>query len=169
MKAKIKDFSVSYDKTQNLTLALSEDFRHRYDELKDRELNVEIKIYRKKRSLNANALCWELCTKIANKLRTSKEEVYFEELKRYGQSEMISVKSGIDVKGYIKYFEEAGNGKINGREFTHYRVYKGSSEYDTEEMSIFLDGIISDCKDLNIPVFSRSEIELIKSRWGDFS
>ena len=42
----------------------------------DREQLFEIKPYKKKRSLNANSYCWVLLQKLADKLHTTKEELY---------------------------------------------------------------------------------------------
>ena len=166
-KAKIKDFSVSFgNKKQKLLLEIDGDFSGIYDEWKDLDLKITINKHSEHRSLDANALCWKLCTEIANVLRTSKDEIYIELLKRYGQSDIMSVRSDVNVKPYFKYFEEAGQGKVNGKLFTHYKVFKGSSEYDTREMSILLDGIVSEAKELNIPILTKSELELMKSEWG---
>lgn len=128
--------------------------------------NYEIERKRKKRSLNANALCWKLCTEIANVLRADKDSIYIDMLKRYGQSDLITMLSIVDPKSYFKYFEECGKGNSKGREYTHYKVYKGSSEYDTREMSIFLDGIISEAKALDIEVISEREKSLLLEEWG---
>lgn len=117
----------------------------------------EIKEYHPKRSLNANAYAWALIGQIADVLRKSKEEVYFEMLKAYGQSEFVSVRSDIDVKGYFKYYEEYGKGHVEGREFTHYKVYKGSSEFDSREMAILLDGIIQEAKAQGIETITPAE------------
>lgn len=54
---------------------------------------------------------------------------------------------------------------LDGKDFTHYKVFKGSSEYDTREMSIFLDGIVSEAESLGIPVLSDSELALLKEEW----
>ena len=128
--------------------------------------NYEIERKRKKRSNDANALCWKLCTEIANVLRADKESIYVDMLKKYGQSDIVSVLSTVDVKGYFKYFDEFGKGTVNGKEFTHYKVYKGSSEYDIKEMSILIDGIIDEAKALDIEVISESERALLLSEWG---
>lgn len=138
-----------------------------YDELHDCEkLSIKIDKYREKRSLNANALCWKVCTEIANVLRSDKDSVYLEMLKRYGQSEIVSVLSTVDVSGYFKYYDTFGTGYVKGKKFTHYKIYKGSSEYDTREMSILLDGIIDEAKGMGIDVMSESELALIKNEWG---
>ena len=167
MQGRIADLNVSiFNSKQRLTLELDGDFRMQFDELKDKPLEITIKPFRKKRSLNANALCWKLCTEIANILRTDKESVYLTMLRRYGQSDIVSVLKGVDVKPYFKYFEEAGEGKINGKVFTHYKVFQGSSEYDTRYMSIFLDGIVSEAKEMGIPVLTERELSLMKEEWG---
>ena len=46
---------------------------------------------KKKRSLNSNSYAWTLITQIADKLRSSKEEVYLQMLKRYGPSSVVSI------------------------------------------------------------------------------
>lgn len=126
----------------------------------------EITRCRKKRSTDANALCWKLCTEIANVLRVDKDSIYIDMLKKYGQSDVVSVLSTVDVKGYFKYFDEFGKGYVKDKEFTHYKVYKGSSEYDTREMSILLDGIIDEAKSLDIEVISEREKTLLLQEWG---
>lgn len=128
-------------------------------EQKDLEKKFEIKQYRQKRSLNANAYCWALIGEIADSLRLSKEAVYLNMLRDYGQSEIISVRADININGYFKYFEKFGTGTVNGREFTHYKVYKGSSEYDTREMSIFIDGVVAEAKNLGIQTLTELQLQ----------
>jgi len=129
--------------------------------------NYEIERKRKKRSTDANAFCWKLCTEIANVLRADKDSIYVDMLKKYGQSDVVSVLSSVDVKGYFKYYDEFGKGTVNCKEFTHYKVYKGSSEYDTREMSILIDGIIDEAKALDIEVISEREKSLLLEEWGN--
>lgn len=151
-----------------LTLEINErnDFESLVDEMKDKDkLSIEIKPYREKRSLNANAYAWSLIGQIADITRASKEEVYLEMLRRYGQSELISVLAHIPIEQYIKYCEEAGESSLNGKLFKHYKVYKGSSEFDTREMSILVDGIVSEAKDLGIQTETPEMLARIKSLW----
>lgn len=124
----------------------------------DREKIWEIKEYKSKRSLNQNAYFYKLIGEIADNLRVSKAEIHLKLLKDYGQSEVISVLSEIDISGYFRYYEEIGKGTVNGKEFTHYRIYKGSSEMDTKEMSILLDGTVKEAQELGIPTLSLAEI-----------
>lgn len=139
-----------------------------YDAFKDVELlTIEAKPFRQKRSLNANAYAWKLITDIADVLRLGKDEVYLHMLRRYGQSELISVLSHIPIGGYVKYYEQAGESVLNGKTFTHYRVYKGSSEFDTREMAVLIDGIVSEAKAIGIPTETPAEIERMKSLWKE--
>ena len=131
----------------------------------DKDKIFDIKEHKEKRSLNANNYAWKLITEIANVLRKSKEEVYLEMLKSYGQCEMISIVSSVDVKGYFKYYEEAGRSFLNGKEFTHYKIYKGSSEFNTKEMSILIDGIVQEAKQLGIETMTPSQLAELKSLW----
>ena len=144
------------------------DFEMLVDEMREKDkLSIEVKPYREKRSLNANAYAWCLIGQIADILRASKDEIYLKCLKRYGQSELISVLSHVPIENYVKYFEEAGESKLNGKDFTHYRVYKGSSEFDSREMSIFVDGICDEAKALGIQVETPNQLAEMKSRWGE--
>ena len=132
---------------------------------KDTIYDVKINKHREKRSLNANAYLWKLVTEIGNILNKSKEEVYLQMLIDYGQSEMVSILSVIDVKGYFKYYKLAGTSILNGKEFNHYKIYKGSSEYDTKEMSILLNGVVQEAKNLGIKTKDDIELERLLEEW----
>ena len=153
-----------------ITLSVNEEAAAKdlYDELHEVEkLSFKIDKYREKRSLNANNYAWKIMTEIANVVRSSKDEVYLEMLKRYGQSEIISVLAHIPIGEYVKYCEEAGESTLNGKLFKHYKVYKGSSEFDSREMSIFLDGVVSEAKEMGIQTMTPDEIAKLKSLWGE--
>lgn len=169
LTCRIKEVSFDYFSGKPLvTLALNEEgtARSMIDELKSRDkLTLKIDEYKEKRSLNANAYAWLLIGKIGNSTRASKEEVYIKMLKDYGQSDLVSVLAHITVEHYFKYYEEAGESTLNGKLFKHYRVYKGSSKFDTREMSIFIDGIVSEAKNLGIETMTPNEIAKMKDLW----
>ena len=167
----IKDLNIDYKTGKAiLTLAVNQkqSAMNCYDELNGADrLSIKIDKYREKRSLNANAYAWKLLTEIGNVLRISKEDVYFKMLKRYGQSELISVKAHIPITEYVKYCEEAGESTLNGTLFKHYRVYKGSSDFDKREMAIFIDGIVQEAKEQGIDTRTPDEIAQLKSLWDN--
>ncbi len=127
--------------------------------------DVKITEHRNKRSKNANSYMWELIGRIADVVGSSKEEIYFEELRKYGQSLLIPVKKGEKPAGYFRYYEFECSRQINNKEADWYKVYKGSSEYNTKEMSVLIDGVISDCKDLEIPTLDDFQIEQLIKDW----
>lgn len=138
------------------------------DQLHNEEkLTIKIEKFREKRSLNANNYAWKLITEIGNMTRLSKEEVYLQMLKRYGQSEMVSVLADVPFGKYVKYFDSVGESELNGKLFKHYRVYQGSSEFSTREMSIFIDGVVSEAKHLGIPTDTPEQIAKMKALWGE--
>ena len=128
----------------------------------DREKVFEVRDYKQKRSLTQNAYFWVLVNEIANVTRQSKDEIHLQMLKEYGQNEVFSIRSDIDVSRYLKYYEEIGKGKVNGKEFTHYRVFKGSSEMDSREMAILIDGVVQEAEQLGIPTLTPAEIARLK-------
>ena len=105
-------------------------------------------------------------TEIGNVLKLDKEEVYLEMLKHYGQSQMVSVLADIDVSKYFKYYSEAGESILNGKHFKHYKVYLGSSEMDTKQMSILIDGIVQEAKQLDIETLTPAELSKLKEEWN---
>lgn len=171
MTGKISGAAISFCSGKpTVTFEINEraDFERMVDDLKECEkLSIDVKPYRKRRSLNANAYAWKIIGEIADAVRAGKDEIYLKCLKRYGQSELISVLSHVPISHYVKYYEEAGESKLNGKDFTHYRVFKGSSEFDTREMSIFIDGVVSEAKVLGIQTETPEEIARIKSMWGE--
>lgn len=139
------------------------------EKLRDKDLDVDLKVHREKRSLDANAYCWVLCTKIAEVVRSSKDEIYEEMLQKYGylSDVTITVKSEVDmtkIDGHWKFI------KSNGK-FSAYLMIRGTSEYNSAEMAKFLDMVVQDAKDLGIETATPTEIaqmnRLWESRYGD--
>ena len=128
----------------------------------DAEKLYEIKEKKSKRSLTANAYYWSLLNQLASVMRTSSDEAHFMMLRRYGVCEVVSVRSDINIKGYFKYYDIIGQSNLDGKEFTHYRIYKGSSEMDSKEFSILLDGLISECEEVGIPTLTPDEVAKLK-------
>ena len=128
----------------------------------DKEKLYEIKEHKQKRSLSQNSYAWVLINELANKMRMSKEDMYIQLLEDYSQCLMIPVEKGKKPNGYFKYYKYIATTNINGKEADYYKVFKGSSEFNTEEMGIFLDGIIQECKQLGIETLTPEEIEVMQ-------
>ena len=150
------------------------DFKLMVDELRDREkLTIEVKPYRARRSLDANAYCWVLIDRLAEKLCESKEVIYRQYITHIGgNSEIVCVKnnaverlcSGWRRNG-LGWQTETFDSKISG--CTNVVLYYGSSVYDSAQMSRLLDLIIQDCKELGIPTETPDEIARLKAMWGE--
>ena len=149
-----------------------QDFELLVDELKDKDkLAIEVKPFRVKRSLDANAYCWVLIDKLAERMGESKEAVYREYIKHIGgNSEIVCVKENA-VERLCEGWMRNGLGwqtdtfpsKIKG--CVNVILYYGSSVYDTAQMSRLLDLIIYDCKTFGIPTETPDQIAEMKSRW----
>lgn len=133
--------------------------------------DVSIKKHRNKRSLDANGYCWVLCKKIADVIGSTKEDVYRASIKQVGSFEVIPVKneavdkfmSAWQSKGIGWVSEVLSESKING--YTNIIAYYGSSTYDSREMSILIDNLVYQAKELNIDVMTAEEIANLKSLW----
>jgi hypothetical protein len=140
------------------------------NKLMNENLTVKIDKFRNKRSVNANNYSWVLISKIAEKMYPpmSKEDTYLEMLKRYGQGTTISVQTDKlpDVCRELDYWEEIGKGTVNGKAFTHLRMWVGSSKYDTKEMSIFIDGIVEEAQELGIETLTPDELSRMVGEWN---
>ena len=133
------------------------------------KLNIKLAKYKKKRSLDANAYAWVLMTKIADAVSSRKEEIYEDMLQKYGsvyEDEdgyiTMTVKKSVDmtkIDGHWKFIKD--NGK-----FASYLMIKGSSEYDTAEMSHFIDRIVEEAKELGIETATPEDLERMKQEWN---
>jgi hypothetical protein len=56
----------------------------------------------------------------------------------------------VKITDFYPYAKEIGTGTVKGKDFTHYRIYRGSHTYDTREMSIFITGIVAECREQGI-------------------
>lgn len=127
----------------------------------------EIKERKRRRTPTQNAYYWSMVNQLGRVLRIPTPELHFRMLREHAPFEVVSVRSDIDVSGYFRYFEEIGTGFAGGREFTHYRVYKGSSHMDSTEFSRLIDGAREECEAQGIPVLTREEIARLKYAEGE--
>lgn len=170
MKARIVDFSQTFAGAQRLTFELDGDFRPQFDELKDTIVDVTVKKFRQKRSLDANAYAWVIIDKIAQRMRMTKVDVYRDHIRHIaGVSETVCVQDrAVDKltdawsKNGIGWQTETFPSKIPG--CTNVTLYYGSSTYDTAQMSALIDALVQTCKTLDIETMPDAELDsLIRS------
>lgn len=133
----------------------------------DKEKLYEIKEVKEKRSLNSNSYLWLLCTKISEIINLPKEEVYIKMLEDYGVSLLIPLAPEYNPEGFFKYYKYFDKGVLNGKECIWYKVLKGSSQYDSKEMSVLLNGVVEEAKQLGIVTLDEIELNKLIERWGE--
>jgi hypothetical protein len=170
MRGRLKDLGFGLTGELNVTLSLAPSHADELKKLMGEDLDIEIEKHRDRRSVNANNYLWALVTQIAEKMYPpmSKEEVYFKMLQDYGQGTTFSVKTIAweEAKKIARYHRKLGTGMLDGVEYTHFRAWKGSSEYDTKEMQILLSGVVDEAKELNIETLTPDELKKMAEAWN---
>ena len=168
IKAINTDF-ITNDLSITLNINEKQTLINEYEKLKGFEkLSIKIVKYKKKRSLDSNSYMWILLQKMACILHTTKDDLYLEILGRYGVFTHIIVKPNVvdRVKSEWKTVRDLGEVTVNGIIGVQLQCYFGSSTYDTKEMGHLIDGVVSECKELEIEVLTPIELERMKSQWG---
>lgn len=124
----------------------------------DRDKTFTIRERRVRRSLTQNAYYWVLNDKLAAALRMPRDELHFHLLKRYAPCEVLTVLKTVPLEQYFKYAEVFAEGTLNGKEYNHVRIYKGSSMMDSAEFARLLDGIRDECEALGIQTMTPQEM-----------
>ena len=159
---------------ETLDLHYSPELLRKYE---GKKITVEFKEKRGGRSLDANAYCWVLCDKIAASkgLLLKKVDVYRQAIRDYGVSSLVAIRKDAVPKFLREWEGEAGRygkfadimGDSKGQPgFVWIKAFHGSSDYDSKEMSVLIDGLVADAKDLGIETATPDEIERLKAAWG---
>ena len=175
MIGRIIDFVVCYNRKQRLTLELSGDFTGKYDNLKDKELDVDIKQHREKRSLNANAYFHVLVNKIAAATNDSDDKVKQRLVVEYGTLETdddgmtvgFKLPASVDVDKIYKYTRCFDTRYENGKEFRCYLVYKRTHNMNSKEIARVIDGAIEAAQELGIETDTPEQLEKYKKMWEE--
>lgn len=178
MIGELKGLSKDFDGRQIISVAVQADFREEYDDLKDKPVVVEIKRYRKGRSLDANAMAWALINQIARKLQEKEPkngwtplEVYRNAVRDIASactvhcmptsqaeqfaSDWIALGMGFQVELFPSQIEGCTNGKF----------WKGSHMFDTQQMSILISNLIQEAEQQGIPTLTDKEVEKMLGGW----
>lgn len=143
-----------------------------YDELSAVDLDLQIKEFKKRRSLNANAYFHVLAGKIAEATGQSHTEVHNRLIAEYGQldAEVQNIIMDDDIpyqKLETLHLRPTTATRImdNGKLYRIYLVMRGSHTYDTKEMARLIDGTVSEAKELGIETLTPQELERMKQQW----
>ena len=171
--ARLLDLSMGLNGRQRLTIELDSDYRSEFDQLHDAEVDVKITKHRIKRSLDANAYAWVLIDKIAAKRNMSKAEVYRNAIRDIGgvsdviciQNKAVKTMKDIWTRNGIGWQVEEMESKIDG--CTNLILYKGSSVYDSKQMSALIDSLVQDARSVGIETRPQSEIDSLLKEYKD--
>jgi hypothetical protein len=167
MKTRILRMGQEYGGEITATFAVPRPQADEIHALVGADVSVEVKKYRERRSLTQNAYAWVLITAIAQCITPpmNKESVYVEMLKRYGQGGMVTVikDKSADILRAFDHYEITGEKEAKGKAFLTVKVFVGSSKYDSKEMATFIDGIVSEAKELGIETMPPDELARLEN------
>ena len=147
-------------------------FDGEFDNLKDKDkLSIEVKPYRKIRSLSANAYAWVLMNEIAENQGITKEEVYLSQIEKVGVFKAIVINK--EAESTIRHsWSNYGLGWIVQRigdsptpGMVELALYYGSSSYNSQQMTRLLNNIIYECQALGIETKTPDEIANMLNLW----
>ena len=139
---------------------------------KSKLYNLEVKEYRKKRSLDANAYAWVLIHKLSEATRLTPVEVYREAIRNVGnnftpmcvrEQDAELLKKNWSSHGLGWLCEDLSLSQVPG--CVNIACYHGSSTYDTKQMSQLIDNLVQDCKALDIETLTPEKLALLKEAW----
>lgn len=128
----------------------------------------------RKRSLDSNAYFHVLADKLRQKLGISMARCKNHLIADYGQNLYLGDEPMIyktnAPEDYMMELETLHTKCVkitteNGREVFFYRVYRGSHEYNTEEMAKLINGTIEECKAQGIETATPDELARMQALW----
>lgn len=134
--------------------------------MSDKPHTAGLKLYRPRRSVDANAYFWIICGKLAAKLGMSPNEVYRQYIPDVADNYVIwPVKEELREQiarmwcdGHIGRVAEDLGPCRNTPGYHNLRCYIGSSDYDTAQMSRLVKMIVEDCKEQGIETKTPDEL-----------
>ena len=184
MQSKTRIVDIGYDYISRktiLTLELVNPELEELEKLQGIELNLNLKKWHKPRSLDSNGYAWKLLGLLAEKLDTSAYELYEHYLRE--QPKLYEDKDGkhitVTIPASVPISEISIRPK-DGSEGLHWLFYKsstdgrfnsyirirGSSSFDSAEMTHFIANIVFDCKEQGVDTETPDEIARLKALWG---
>lgn len=174
-KGELKDIVKTIDKQYILTITT------RANNLPEDEITLlktakngvkcDLAQWHEKRSLDSNSYCWVLLDKIADKIGSTKEEVYKSFIKSVGVFETLPIKNTA-VERFIKSWQSKGLGWVCEKlgeskipNYTNVLAYFGTSTYDSAEMTRFINEVVNQAKELGIQTLDELELKQLADEW----
>ena len=166
IRGKLVDHLLLAGGRQRITIDTEDDFRGEYDRLHEKEISAEIKVYRKPRSLDANAYFHVLVNKIASAMASSDEEIKKWLVVKYGTVETdedgsaygAMLPATADIDKFYPYTRCYKTVEQNGKTYNCYLFYKRTRDMDSKEMSHLIDGTVSEAQSLDIETMTPDQL-----------
>ena len=144
--------------------------------LREKQLDIKLTQHRKKRSLTQNAYYWTLAHKLAAKQRISTTRLHNLMLRDVAPPFVIdgkmcmqpipdTEKAENDILEAETFHLKPTGGVIEGNDKSIYRWYivlRGSSTFDTKEMTALLNRMVDECKEAGIETATPAELEQMR-------
>ena len=138
------------------------------DKANGKTYELTAKIFRKARSIPANAYFHKLCNSLAAVLGVDDDEMKVHLVLKYGTVAekdgvpvTITIPKTVDVRDFYRYAKW-----IEGDEYTDtYLLYKQTHTLDGAEFGRLIDGTIEDCAELGIETIPPDELAQIMSTY----
>lgn len=177
MIGKLKDLIRLAGGEWMITFTTRDDPRKLFDTLKEKIIRIDLKKFSPKRSKDANALCWALCSDIGKAMNPplKKEDVYRMAIRAVGVYTDVEVKTW-DVDTLIGRWSSHGEGWVAdviddagiGRKKVF--LYYGSSTYTVDEMRVLLNWLVDQAEQCDIVIpLSKDEEERVLQQWKEAS
>lgn len=137
------------------------------------DVKTHLVTYREPRSKSANAYFHVLSDKLADAMRMSKPKMKNYLLFHYGQKvrdedgNLVIIKTNANEEDLISrtdihlwFLKDSADGT------PMYVLLEHSRFYDTQYMSVLIDGVVSECKNVGIEVIPPDELARMKALWG---
>jgi hypothetical protein len=173
MRGRLSDLNIGLNGKHRITIEIDKDFRDDYDRLQGVDVTIEIKRYRPRRSLTANAYFHLLLNKIAEQQGLGSEEIKKNLVCEYGplakdaEGHTVGFKlpASVDVGSIYPYVKCFDTREENGKLFNCYLVYKQTHLMDSGEMARLIDGTINDARELGIETDTPEQLARFKQEW----
>lgn len=174
MRGRLRDLTFGPKGEQHITVTVQTDFRDDFDKLKDKDIRVEIKVWREPRSKDANAYFHVLVNKIAKAQGLGDDEVKRSLVVEYGalardeDGQLIGamLPAGADIDQFYPYTRMYKTMELEGREYECYLFYKRTHTLDTKEMARLIDGTIYVARELGVDTDTPEQIARYKEGWN---
>ncbi len=139
----------------------------------ENKLNVDLKKYRQKRSLDANNYFWKLLQELCEEQDLNTIEEYKKRVKELGIFRRFRIETK-DVKTFMIMWQDKGiawfcetsdTEYVGDIEFKIINAYYGSSSFNSKQMSRLIDGLVQDCQAVGIETKSKEEIDSLLRSW----